>query len=461
MSIFFILLTSLIIAVIYYIKHIIGEVNFYELMYHLFNNGTTAAGSSKVFIDAVKACIWTLFLSAFILFLLNIVLSSLIIIIVIFIVSLLYLLYLVGIIDYFINYFRKTYLYDKYYVDTNKVEINFKEKRNLILIYLESMENSLFSKENGGMFDNSIIKELEEIAKDNISFSNTEKLGGGQTIAKTSFTAASLIASTTATPINTRFFEGYTKNKFMNNVKALGDVLKENGYNLEVVQGSDLDFANENYYFSRHGNYKMLDYSEMIKRNLIDKDYFVWWGVEDKKVFEYAKEELKELSSKDAPFALTMFTMDTHFKDGYVDDDTNIGDNYTNAYASSSKKVKEFLDYIKTQDYYKNTTIILLGDHTSTQNTYFTKVDKKYNRTFYNAIINSNRIVKNNKNRCFTTFDMYPTILYSIGGEIKEDRIGLGTNLFSLKKTLAEEIGIEKLNEETKKYSDYYKNNLK
>lgn len=37
--------------------------------------------------------------------------------------------------------------------------------------------------------------------------------------------------------------------------------------------------------------------------------------------------------------------------------------------------------------------------------------------------------------------DIYPTILASLGYELPDDKIALGTNLFSDKRTLAEEYG--------------------
>jgi phosphoglycerol transferase len=43
-----------------------------------------------------------------------------------------------------------------------------------------------------------------------------------------------------------------------------------------------------------------------------------------------------------------------------------------------------------------------------------------------------------------------------MGFQIPEDRLGLGTNLFSAKKTLAEQLGFEYINSETHKYSAYY-----
>ena len=52
--------------------------------------------------------------------------------------------------------------------------------------------------------------------------------------------------------------------------------------------------------------------------------------------------------------------------------------------------------------------------------------------------------------------DMFPTTLAALGVSIEGDRLGLGTNLFSSKKTIPEEIGLDNFNKELKKSSDYY-----
>ena len=82
------------------------------------------------------------------------------------------------------------------------------------------------------------------------------------------------------------------------------------------------------------------------------------------------------------------------------------------------------------------------------------------NRRIFNLFINSEISTKNNKNRKFTSFDMLPTTLASIGATIENDQLGLGTNLFSEKKTLIEKYDIEFVNEELEKKSIFYNNNI-
>ena len=66
-------------------------------------------------------------------------------------------------------------------------------------------------------------------------------------------------------------------------------------------------------------------------------------------------------------------------------------------------------------------------------------------RKVYNVIINSPIEPLKENYRLFTTMDLFPTTLAAIGVDIEGDRLGLGTNLFSDKKTLAEEYGYEEL----------------
>jgi phosphoglycerol transferase len=72
--------------------------------------------------------------------------------------------------------------------------------------------------------------------------------------------------------------------------------------------------------------------------------------------------------------------------------------------------------------------------------------------------MNSPIASKYTDNRKFCTFDMFPTTLASLGVSIKGEKLGLGTNLFSGVPTLAEKAGIDTLNKEFDKHSNFYNN---
>ena len=456
-----------ILCMIYYYIFVMGTVSFYEFAYLLSHN-MGVGGSVTVVMDTIIPCLLPFLILTTIVVLLYIFVlktnkKKFVFSIIFLVISLLCLIRTVHLDEYIINSFKKTDIYEKYYVNPNEVKVTLPdEKRNLIIIYLESMESSLFSSENGGAFDNSIIPELEDVAINNFSFSNTEKLGGSYTLTKTSFTAASLTASTTGTPINIKLFDGYSDKKpFMNNIKSLGDILSENGYNLELMQGSGIEFSAIDLYAKYNGNYKIFDDATAKEKGLIDKDYFVWWGMEDKKVLEFSKDELTNLSKEDKPFLFVMFTMDTHFKDGYLDKSckTPFKEQLANSYNCSSSMINDYLNWLSEQDFYKDTTIILLGDHQVMQDSFYSD-HKDYKRVNYNVFINSQNTTDNNKNREFSMFDMYPTILSSIGANIEGNKLGFGVNLFSDEKTMIELLGRDKFDKELLKSSDYYDKNI-
>ncbi len=367
-------------------------------------------------------------------------------------------------IDTFVKYnLQTTDLYEKYYVDGRNINITFpEEKRNLIIISVESMETSVCSKENGGAWDYSIVPELEQLAIENINFSNTSKLGGGKAVFGTAFTSGGLVAQTAGIPLITPAsdYNVYLgSGKYLDNAYTLGDILEEQGYNLEIMMGSDGEFGGRTQYFSTNGNYKIYDLNYAIEQGKMTEKDKVWWGFEDDKLFEWAKEEALSLASKNEPFNLIIHTADTHFVDGYLSEfaESNYETQYENVYAYTSKLVNEFVEWTAKQSFYKNTTIVIIGDHLGMQSEFYAShIDKDYERTVYNVMINSAIEGTNTINRDFTTMDMYPTILASIGVEIEDERIGLGTNLFSGKQTLLEEFGYDYLDKELRKKSTFY-----
>lgn len=465
-------ISNLLITVSYYVKGVLLEVNLYELIYY-FTNDKSGPGNGTVIFTAILNCLWVFLLISVLILLILLIVKKykptifnkflFILSICLFVFSLFLVIRVSKTDSYLYNKFKNSDIYDKYYVDANKVNISFpNKKRNLILIYLESMESSLFSKDNGGTFKSSRIPELEDIALKNTNFSNSNKLGGGLNTTVSSFTMASLVASSSGTPVDINLFRGYSeKRQILPSTRTLGDILYDNGYNLKVVQGTEIEFAGTDLYYKKHGNYDIVDYNKMLKKGYIKEGYIKWWGVEDKKLYEFAKKEIIELSKDNKPFSVTMFTMDTHFPNGYLDSscDKKFDDKLSNVYSCASKMAYDFIEWIKQQDFYQDTTIVLLGDHLTMQNSYY-KDYKDYNRTIYNAFINSKINKKNNKNREFNNFDLYPTILASIGANIEGDKLGFGTNLYSQEKTLSEEIGSDTLELELLKKSKYYEKTI-
>ena len=349
--------------------------------------------------------------------------------------SLLYVFNGIGLIQYlFFN--KDIHFFDKYYVAPNSVEIKApNEKQNLIYIYVESLETSLFSENNAGNFKKSIIPNLERIASDNTNFSSTNKLGGATMVSGTNWTIAGIVAQSAGIPLKLSTSDGNIywnyNGPYSPGAYTLGDVLKDNGYQNYFLLGSNAGFGGRSLYFSQHGNYQIYDYGYAIRNDWVDDGYEVWWGYEDSKLYEFAKKQLSDISKDDKPFNFTMLTADTHPTDGYLDAscDKVYDQNYLNSYHCADKMLGEFIDWVQNQDFYKNTTIVIVGDHLTMQNNLKEMFDVPGKRYIYNTFINSKINSKNNQNRSFTSMDIYPTVLASLGFEIEGNRLEIVTNL--------------------------------
>ncbi len=345
---------------------------------------------------------------------------------------------------------------EDHYVDANRVALKFPEqKRNLVYIFLESMETTFA---NG--LDQDYIPELTALANENISFSGTDTLGGILPYQGTTWTAAAMISHTGGIGLKIPVIDESYKDieTFMPGVTSIGEILGKAGYNQVLLLGSDADFANRSVYFSENGNYEIIDIKALKEQGRLPADYKEWWGFEDEKLFAYAKEEITRLAQMGEPFSFTTLTVDTHFPDGYVcrlckeECDTQYG----NVLRCSSRQVKEFVSWLQAQSFYENTTVVIVGDHLTMDADFLDGVDKSYQRTNYNCIINAAVTPAKQNNRQFGSFDMYPTTLAALGVTIPGDRLGLGTNLFSEELTLTERYGYEMLDKELQKNSDFY-----
>lgn len=379
------------------------------------------------------------------------------------ILSILYSFKKLNLKEYINNELSKSTLIEKEYVDTEKVNINFGEKkRNLIYIYLESMEASYTSIDNGGSQQSNLIEGLTTLSSENITFSNTDRLGGAVSVPGTTWTVAALVAQTSGLPLKLSIGDNsYGEySTFLPGAYTLGDILEVNGYNQEIMFGSDASYAGRSNYFKEHGNYKIWDLNTAIENGKMTSEDIVWWGFEDKNLFNWAKEEITDLASKDKPFNFTMLTADTHFEDGYMSEycDAKYDDQYSSVISCSSDLVYEFVRWIQEQDFYDNTTIVISGDHLTMDVDFFDGLDPSYERTVYNVFINSVVTTENKNNRLFTTMDLFPTTLAAMGAKFKGDRLGIGTNLFSDKKTLAEKYEIKNFRNELSKTSVFYNN---
>lgn len=375
--------------------------------------------------------------------------------------------------DYVMSMIQRSRFIDEEYFPPKSVKITFpEEKRNLIYVFVESAETSTQDHKNGGLMSVNYIPELTEIAKDNISFSQSDLLEGASVAPLCGWTIAGIVAETAGLPLKmyTTRRVNNTMNEyasFLPGAVTLGDILEKEGYHNYFMAGSDFEFGGRLNYCTQHGDYTIFDYNVALDRGRINPGYRVWWGFEDEKLFEWAMDELTEIAAKSEPFNFSLLTVDTHCQDGYICNlcEDEYGEQYANVWRCASRQIDAFVKWCQEQPWYENTTIIICGDHCSMDKDFYgehkyTSYQGETERKVYNAFLNSAVKPVREKNRKFTTLDMFPSTLAALGAEIEGERLGLGVNLFSDEQTLAEQYGYEYMFDELNKMSTFYNKEL-
>lgn len=352
------------------------------------------------------------------------------------------------------------------YINPDSVKITAPEqKRNLILIYIESLETTFADKEHGGNQDSNLIPEITKLALQNLSFGrNGKHIGGGLDTHGSASTFSAMISRSLGIPdiIN------YKKAPILHYYKSLYKILNENGYKQIFFQGNPGLYKEFHNFVIDHKVDEVYGPDDLAQRLNLDYNNFIkkqgFKTVQDKDAFKFAGQILDTISE---PFSLTFFTIDTHSPHGLYDpdcvkasDESNKDELLKASARCVSRELNKFLISLKNRPFYENTSVIVFGDHLFMGNRL---VEGFANRKWINIFINAPTPISDEK-RIFSDVDMLPTILSSLSFDIDGDRLGFGTDLFSNRKTLVEEIGLDSLNKKFDKMvyeSDLLKKKLK
>lgn len=343
-------------------------------------------------------------------------------------------------------------LYEKDYVYPDSVNIVFNEKKNLILIVLESMEYNFQNKENGGNLPQNRIPEITSLMKKHTSFEP-----GGITVAGTGWTMGETVAKFCGLPLKMPLDgNSFGIKNYLKSAVCLTDVLRQNGYNVKLFQGTDAHFASMVYFLRDHGvrTEDIFDLRFFKKRGMSVSDTTFFLSVKDDDLYEEVKIELLKKRNRSEPWAVWFYTIDTHgaygrLDSGCVDVPNNLKmeNQYPYVLNCASKQLANFLEWAEKQKWYENTTIAVMGDHPAmVARNVIGYSDEKMERYWLNFFVNSSVEKKIKNKRKFTSFDMFPTILEAMGVKIDGHALGLGRSLFSDEPTLIEIYGRDSLN---------------
>lgn len=349
------------------------------------------------------------------------------------VLSLGYPIYKLQLIGYIINQNTYSDIYAKEYHNPQDDTFIFPEhKRNLIILHIESLESEYEKPELVGK---NLLPHLSQMADVNISFDNFHQLAGQD------YTIAAMVASYCGVPfklIKNKDFTSY--NNFLPRLICYPQILEQNGYDTYFMKGAPLDFTRTGIFFNSHGFKDVVGTRELESRFGLSLEKFQGnaWGVRDSALYTLAKQRLTEIAAKDKPFLFSMLTLDTHEPDFYVDQQCpKTGNAHRDVAVCTDIMAADFINWLKEQDFYDNTTVVVIGDHTRTGGNELYL--KQKNRHIFNMILNS-ATTQNVHPQAWTTVDLPATVLEALGVKFS-GKFGLGYSLFEAESTLYTKYG--------------------
>jgi len=310
------------------------------------------------------------------------------------------------------------------YIRPESVSVVAQKPKNLVLIYVESLEQNYDSR---AVFGQDLLAPLTGL--NGINFADYEQVPG------TGWTIAALVATQCGVPLKrVTVFDGNTQgqvlNSFLKNATCLTDMLAARGYRNVFMGGAATSFAGKDKFLAQHHYHEVYGREEWLKSG-VPASAMNGWGLYDGDLFSRAKTKLRQLSATRQKFNLTLLTVDTHEPKGYLSADCARRGfaGFEGVVSCTALEVADFVQYAKANGYLEDTNIVILGDHLPRRNPLMPKLLQQPRRTIFNSFI-SNQAPTPNRSQLLH-FDMMPTILEFAGYSVPGGRMGLGYSGFN------------------------------
>jgi phosphoglycerol transferase len=310
------------------------------------------------------------------------------------------------------------------YIRPESVSVVARKPKNLVLIYVESLEQSYNSR---ATFGHDLLAPLTGL--NGANFPDYQQVPG------TGWTIAAIVATQCGVPLervtlldlNT---QGRMLDSFLKNATCLPDMLAARGYRNVFMGGASTSFAGKDKFLGQHHYHEVYGREEWLKSGVPAAD-MNGWGLYDADLFSRAKTKLRELSATRGKFNLTLLTVDTHEPKGHLSASCARRGftGFEGVLSCTAWEVADFVRYAKANGYLEDTNIVILGDHLSRRNPLTPKLSQLRERTIFNSFI-SNQAPAPNRPQLLH-FDLMPTILEFAGYSVAGGRMGLGYSGFN------------------------------
>lgn len=304
------------------------------------------------------------------------------------------------------------------YVDPARVELVPERRRNLVLIYVESLDASYGDTQ---MFGRDLLAPLHALGG--------HSYGWYRPAAGATWTMAGMVATQCGVPLKVYSQldmrpRGQDK-VFLPGADCLGDVLKARGYRNVFMGGVSLGFAGKGRFLKDHG-YQETWGREEWEASGARRDEFNTWGMWDANLFARAQARLDQLHASGQPFNLTLLTLDTHNPFGLLSPHCRARgvDNFDGIVHCGAERIAEFVKYARQRGYLKDTAVVVIGDHLAVPNPVYAKLVQAPRRGIFNLFLGEDLPPPNRDE--LMPFDLFPTLVELTGARVTGDRLALG-----------------------------------
>ncbi|MDD2840295.1 MAG: sulfatase-like hydrolase/transferase [Rickettsiales bacterium] len=268
--------------------------------------------------------------------------------------------------------------------DNLKVFKSKEKYKNLVLIYLESFDQSFLTDD----YVKGYSKNLQNLALKNKFYNNMEQLKGCWG------TVPGIICTQCGVQFNSYFLiDNPYRNINNTQLVCVSDILNKAKYKQVFIGGAEKKLFNKGNYLLSHEYDVVEDKNSLVGKNPLLKNELVDWGVADYDVFDIAKKEYVKLSKKNKPFNLTILTTSTHSPTGIYDKRCKNSTNskILNAVECDDFLVQDFVKFLKKQKNFENTLVVILPDHIQFSMSSLNRLVDQNKEKLYFIILNGNK----------------------------------------------------------------------
>lgn len=303
-----------------------------------------------------------------------------------------------------------------------KVEFQKSNHKDLIMIYVESLERTF---ENTELFGENLLEPLKN--------SPGNKVEHFHAAPGTHWSMAGMAASQCSVPLKTFQAVFFEKKEFLPSLLCVSDVLAKLNYQQFFLVGMKTEFQGMKNFYENHSFSQIWGRDHWISQGYDPKSLTSWGnGLHDDDLLAEARKLIKKLKEDGRPFNIALMTADSHFTEGTPsthcsEEDKKKG--FKGAVKCTAKWVSEFLNWLKTEGYLNDTVVLVMGDHFFTESPNQKRYFSGHRDVYFS--LSSPGEPKFNRNM-MTHFDVAPTLLQLLGVLSEEsEQFGLGISLFS------------------------------